>query len=60
MLYDHSTRFIERAKSAGVNATLQEWKDTIHVFQGFGLHALPEAKEAINKIGEFIRNLFKT
>jgi len=59
MLYDHSTRFIERAKAAGVGATLQEWKDTIHVFQGFGLYDLPEAKEAINKIGEFVLNLFK-
>jgi acetyl esterase/lipase len=59
MLYDHSTRFIERAKAAGVDATLQEWKDTIHVFQAFGLHYLPEAKEAIIKIGEFILNLFK-
>ena len=47
MLYDHSTRFIERAKAAGVNATLQEWNDTIHVFQAFGLHSLPEAKDAI-------------
>ncbi|MFX0022248.1 MAG: alpha/beta hydrolase [Candidatus Hermodarchaeota archaeon] len=59
MLYDHSTRFVERAKAAGVDATLQEWKDTIHVFQGFGLYDLPEAKEAINMIGEFIQNLFK-
>ncbi|MFX1550413.1 MAG: alpha/beta hydrolase [Promethearchaeota archaeon] len=59
MLYDHSTRFIGRAKAAGIDATLQEWKDTIHVFQGFGLHDLPEAKEAIVKIGEFIQNLFK-
>jgi len=57
MLYDHSTRFIERAKAAGVDATLQEWKDTIHVFQGFGLHNLPEAKEAIIKISEFIQKL---
>jgi acetyl esterase/lipase len=58
MLYDHSTRFINRAKAVGVDATLQEWKDTIHVFQGFGLKALPEAKEAISKIGEFIQKLF--
>ena len=59
MLYDHSTRFAEKAKAAGVDVTLQEWKDTIHVFQGFGLHDLPEAKEAIIKIGEFIQQLFK-
>jgi monoterpene epsilon-lactone hydrolase len=59
MLYDHSTRFIERAKKAGVDATLQEWQDTVHVFQLFGLYDLPEAKEAIIKIGEFIEHLFK-
>ncbi len=60
MLYDHSTRFIERAKAAGVDAILQEWKDTIHVFQGFGLHNLPEAKEAIIKIGEFIQKIISS
>ncbi len=59
MLYDHSTRFIEKAKKSGVDANLQEWKDSIHVFQGFGLYDLPEAKEAITKIGDFIQNLFK-
>jgi acetyl esterase/lipase len=59
MLYDHSTRFIERAKVAGVDITLQEWRDTIHVFQFFGLRDLPEAKEGLIKIGEFIQNLFK-
>ncbi|MFW9971184.1 MAG: alpha/beta hydrolase [Candidatus Odinarchaeota archaeon] len=60
MLYDNSTRFIKRAKAAGVDATLQEWNDTIHIFQGFGLNDLPEAKEALNKIAEFIKNLFKS
>ncbi|MFX1364827.1 MAG: alpha/beta hydrolase, partial [Promethearchaeota archaeon] len=59
MLYDHSTRLVERAKTAGVDVTLQEWNDTIHVFQGFGFHDLPEANEAISKIGDFIQNLFE-
>ena len=58
MLYDQSTRFAEKAKAAGVNITLQEWKDMIHVFQGFGLYDLPEAKEALNEIRKFIQNLF--
>ena len=58
MLYDQSTRFANRAKAAGVNVTLLEWKDTIHVFQGFGLYDLPEAEEALEKIREFIQNLF--
>jgi monoterpene epsilon-lactone hydrolase len=58
MLYDHSTRFAKRAKAAGVDITLQEWKDTIHVFQGFGMYDLPEAKKALNEIQKFIKNLF--
>ncbi|MFX0139157.1 MAG: alpha/beta hydrolase fold domain-containing protein, partial [Candidatus Hodarchaeota archaeon] len=58
MLYDSSTRFAERAKAAGVDVTLQEWEDMIHVFQYFGFHDLPEAKEALIKIGEFIKELF--
>ena len=58
MLYDNSTRFADRAKAAGIDITLQEWKDTIHVFQGFGLYDLPEAEEALDKIQEFIQNLF--
>jgi len=57
MLYDHSTRFVERAKTAGLDVTLQEWEDTTHVFQYFGFIDLPEAKEALTKIGEFINEL---
>lgn len=57
MLYDHSTRFIERAKEVGVKVFLQEWDDMPHVWQNYGLYDLPEAKEAIDKIGEFIKNL---
>lgn len=56
MLYDDSTRFVERAKAAGVDVTLQTWDDTLHVFQAF---ALPESKEAITKISEFIQKQFE-
>jgi len=52
MLYDDSTRFVERAEAAGVDVTLQTWDETLHVFQAFGL---PESKEAITKISEFVR-----
>lgn len=58
MLYGHSTRFIERAKAAGVDATLETWDDMMHVWHAFGLHYLTESKEAIAKIGEFIKKLF--
>jgi len=58
MLYDHSTRFVERAKAAGVDATLQEWDEMPHVWQGNFNEGLPEAREAIDKIAEFVKNLF--
>ena len=57
MLYDSSTRFYKRAMDAGVDISLQEWDEMVHVWQNFGLNKLPEAKEAINKIGEFIKKL---
>jgi acetyl esterase/lipase len=57
MVYDHSTRLAERAKAAGVNAILQEWDDMPHVWHNYGFYDLREAKEAIDKIGEFIKSL---
>ncbi|MHA1362961.1 MAG: alpha/beta hydrolase [Candidatus Freyarchaeota archaeon] len=59
MLFGGCERFVERAKAAGVDATLETWDDMPHVFQSFGLYELPEAKEAIAKIGEFVQKLFK-
>ena len=53
-LLDDSTRFAERAKSAGVDVTLEEWEDMIHVFQAFS-PMLPEADRAIERIGGWLR-----
>ncbi len=55
ILYDHSTRFVQRAEASGVDITLQEWPDLMHVWQHYGLYELPEAKEALDRIGEFVR-----
>lgn len=55
MLYDDSTRFVARAKAAGVDVTLQTWDDTLHVFQAY---RLPESKEAMTKISEFVQKQF--
>lgn len=51
---DDSRRLAERARAAGVAATLEAWDGMIHVFQ---LHAgeLPEARDAIAGIGAFLR-----
>jgi monoterpene epsilon-lactone hydrolase len=55
MLYSDSTRFVDKAKAAGVDVRLETWDDMLHVFHDFGLHELPEAKEAIAHIGEFVQ-----
>jgi monoterpene epsilon-lactone hydrolase len=57
MLYSHAKRFYDQAQKAGVDITLQTWDDMVHVFQGFGLNILPEAKEAIKKIKQFVQKL---
>ncbi len=56
MLFNDSTRFVEHAKSTGIDVTLQTWDDTLHVFQAFDL---PEAVEAISEIGKFIQRRIK-
>ena len=54
VLLDDSTRLAERARSAGVDVTLEPWDDMIHVFQFFA-SMLPEAQQAIDRMGEFVR-----
>jgi acetyl esterase/lipase len=54
VLLDDSTRLAERAKAAGVDVTLEVWDEMVHVFQGFAF-MLPEGQQAIDRIGEFVR-----
>jgi monoterpene epsilon-lactone hydrolase len=51
-LFDDAARLAEKAKSAGVQVVLEPWEDMIHMWHFFPM--LPEAQQAINKIGEFI------
>ncbi len=53
-LLDDSSRLAERARKAGVHVTFEPWEDMIHVWQAFA-SMLPEGREAIERIGEFIR-----
>jgi epsilon-lactone hydrolase len=53
-LLDDSTRLADRAKHAGVDVTLQIWDEMPHVWH-LAAPILPEGQEAIDKIGEFIR-----
>jgi acetyl esterase/lipase len=54
ILFDDSTRLEQKARGAGVNATLETWPGMWHVFQGFAPY-VPESQQAIEKIGEFLR-----
>lgn len=50
---DDSTQFFSAARKAGVQAQLEVWEGQIHVFQQFAAE-LPEAREAIDRIGRFL------
>lgn len=53
-LLDDATRLHARAQEAGVEVTLEPWEEMIHVWHFFGL-TLPEAQQAIERIGAFVR-----
>jgi epsilon-lactone hydrolase len=52
---DDSRLFAQRAQAAGGAATLSVYPHMIHVFQQF-MHDLPEAREAIDEAGAFLRD----
>jgi len=54
ILLSDSTRLAERAKKAGVDATIQIWDGMWHDFQAFAV-ITPEARDAIDGIGEFLK-----
>ncbi|MNW41241.1 Monoterpene epsilon-lactone hydrolase [compost metagenome] len=54
VLLSDSLRFTEKAKSAGVDITLEVWDNMWSVFQMLA-YMLPEANHAIANIGQFVR-----
>ncbi len=54
VLLDDSTRFVDRARDAGVHIVFEPWEDMIHVWQFFAA-MLPEGQQAIDRIGEYIK-----
>jgi epsilon-lactone hydrolase len=52
VLLSDASRFVEKAKAAGVPATLEVWEGMQHVWQ-YTASFLPEARRAIHNIGEF-------
>jgi acetyl esterase/lipase len=53
-LFDDARRLADRARAAGVDVTLEPWDDMIHMWHMFAA-ILPEGQQAIDRIGEFIR-----
>lgn len=53
-LLSDSTRLVEKAESAGVDVTLEQWDEMIHVWPIYA-PVLPEGQQAIDRIGEFVR-----
>ncbi len=55
ILLDDGRRFAQRAVEAGVNATLEEWDEMIHVWQALA-PILPEGQQAVNRIGKYLQD----
>jgi len=53
-LLDDARALAEEARRDGVAVVLEEWEDMPHVWHFFGSF-LPEARQAIQRIGEFLR-----
>jgi monoterpene epsilon-lactone hydrolase len=54
VLLDDSTRFAAKARAAGVAVELEVWDEMIHIWPYFAA-ILPEARQAIDRMGAFIR-----
>jgi monoterpene epsilon-lactone hydrolase len=54
ILFDDARRLADRARAAGVDVTLEPWDDMIHMWHFFAA-MLPEGQQAIDRIGEFVR-----
>jgi phosphinothricin tripeptide acetyl hydrolase len=54
VLLDDAVQLSERARQAGVTATLEVWDEMIHVWHWF-LPMLDEAQAAVDSIGRFVR-----
>lgn len=53
-LLNDATRVASRAEAAGVDVTLEVWQEMVHVWHLFA-PMLPEGREAITRIGSFIK-----
>lgn len=58
LLLSDVTRFAEKAKQAGVTVRLEVWEGMQHVWQ-FGASILPEARQAIKQISQFVDDIYE-
>jgi acetyl esterase/lipase len=54
VLLDDSIRLADKARAAGVDTTLEVWPEMFHVWHRHA-QQLPEARQAIAAIGDFLR-----
>lgn len=59
ILLSDSTRLAERAQTAGVKTTIEVWDGMWHAWHG-ATTSLPEASQAITRIGTFIQEIIGT
>ena len=57
ILLSDSTRFADKMQAAGIKVDIDIWPEMWHVFQLF-VGKMPEAHQAINKIGDYLRALY--
>ena len=57
ILFEDARQLVEKVKAAGSEGTLQTWDGMVHVWQLFFFGAFPESREAIDKVGEWVRKL---
>ena len=54
VLLDDARRYVNKSRAAGSPARLQSWPGLLHVWQIFN-DEVPEARDAIIRIGEFVK-----
>lgn len=57
ILLSDSTRFADKLQAAGNKVNIEVWPEMWHVFQLF-VGRMPEARQAVNKIGDYLRALY--
>ena len=57
LLYDDISAFAKKARWAGVQVQLEIWEGMFHFWQLFG-REVPEARDAVARVGSFVRETF--